>query len=124
MKILASAGDRPDAVPAPAADSEQLSRIRAMERALNEAAPAVAALLTALEEGEAVLPQLHALAVYCESPLWLQDHDADRAGRLPADLPRGVLSQDALYDLLCDSDRLLEALRRFEKKLEKAQKTS
>lgn len=124
MKIASSADGKAETGGLLTADSEQLARIRAMEQALNEAAPAAAALLAALEAYEAVLPQLRSLAAYCESPLWLQDHDADRAGRLPADLPRGVLSQDALYDLLCDSDRLRQELRRLEKKLEKEQTTS
>lgn len=124
MKIPSSAEGSAEARRLPAADSAQLARIRAMEQALNEAAPAVASLLTALEDCEAVLPQLRALAAYYESPLWLQDHDADRAGQLPADLPRGVLSQDALYDLLCDSSRLWQALFQLEKKLEKEHKPS
>lgn len=82
-------------------------RIRAMEEALLVSREAVAALQKALERYEAALPRLQALAAYYGSPLWLQDYDADRAGQLPADLPRGVLSQDAVYDLLCDNDRLL-----------------
>lgn len=87
--------------------NDPAGRIRAMEEALRVSCEAVAALQKALEQYEAALPRLQALAAYYESPQWLQDYDADRAGQLPADLPRGVLSQDAVYDLLCDNDRLL-----------------
>lgn len=90
----------------------QIERIRTMERALNEATEAVDALETALARYEAVLPQLDALNAYYQSPLWLADYDDDRAGRLPAELNRGVLSQDALYDLLCRRDELREKMRR------------
>ncbi|MBR6376765.1 MAG: DUF4298 domain-containing protein [Oscillospiraceae bacterium] len=44
-----------------------------------------------------VLAQLEA---YYSSGQWLEDYEADERGELPPDLKRGVLSQDALYDLL------------------------
>ena len=37
-----------------------------------------------------------ALKEYYESGLWLSDYEADERGELPADLKRGVLSQDGL----------------------------
>ena len=42
---------------------------------------------------------------YYTSGSWREDYEADERGELPPDLKRGVLSQDALYDLLgekCD----------------------
>ena len=45
---------------------------------------------------------LRTLTDYYESPLWLDDYTADERGELPPDLIRGVLSQDALYDLLTE----------------------
>ncbi len=42
------------------------------------------------------------LSDYYESGEWLHDYEADGQGLLPSDLKRGVLSQDGLYDLLCD----------------------
>lgn len=92
-------------------NNEQIERIRAMEQALNEAAPAVERLLAALESYKAVLPQLKALAEYYQSPLWMQDYDADQAGLLPLQLCRGVLTEDALWDLLGDNDRLREEVK-------------
>ena len=43
-----------------------------------------------------------ALQSYYESPLWKQDFLDDEAGLLPRDLPRGVLSEDGLYNLLTE----------------------
>ena len=41
-----------------------------------------------------------ALREYMDSGLWLSDYEADERGELPAELKRGVLSQDGLYELL------------------------
>ena len=47
------------------------------------------------------------LADYQSSGLWLSDYEADENSELPKDLKRGVLSQDGLYNLLCENKRLL-----------------
>ena len=46
--------------------------------------------------------KLHLLDAYYTSGQWREDYEADERGELPPDLKRGVLSQDALYDLLED----------------------
>ena len=43
---------------------------------------------------------LRLLDAYYTSGEWREDYEADERGDLPPDLKRGVLSQDALYDLL------------------------
>lgn len=45
---------------------------------------------------------LHRLANYCDRGQWLRDYAADEQGLLPPWLKRGVLSEDGLYNLLCD----------------------
>ena len=42
------------------------------------------------------------LAAYYASSEWKRDFADDEAGLLPADLKRGVLSEDGLYDLLAE----------------------
>lgn len=44
------------------------------------------------------------LTAYMESGKWMDDYELDRAGLLPKELKRGVLSQDGLYNLLTDWD--------------------
>ena len=44
--------------------------------------------------------KLRLLEVYYTSGEWREDYEADEREELPPDLKRGVLSQDALYDLL------------------------
>lgn len=46
-----------------------------------------------------------ALSEYMDSRQWLADYEADERGELPRDMKRGVLSQDALHDLVCDWER-------------------
>ena len=44
--------------------------------------------------------KLRLLDAYYTSGKWREDYEADERGELPPDLKRGILSQDALYDLL------------------------
>ena len=46
------------------------------------------------------LEKLRLLDAYYTSGEWREDYEADERDELPPDLKRGVLSQDALYDLL------------------------
>ena len=91
-----------------AEDRTRIDRISEMEQYLDDATTALRELDSALEGYEAALPELRALAAYYDSGDWRRDYEADEAGLLPQGLKRGVLSQDALYDLLTDH----EALRR------------
>lgn len=76
-------------------------RITRMEAAFDRARAALSA-------GQTTSADFPLLAAYMSSGDWLRDYEADEAGLLPRDLKRGVLSQDALYDLLAG----WEALRR------------
>ena len=48
--------------------------------------------------------KLRRLEAYYTSGEWREDYEADERGELPPGLKRGVLSQDALYDLLEEID--------------------
>ena len=78
----------------------QIERIAHMEEILNEASEAASTLLSALERYQALKPRIAELEAYYTSPQWMLDYEDDCAGRLPDSLPRGVLSEDAVYDLL------------------------
>lgn len=92
-------------------NAEQIQRIAAMERTLEETSQAIENLSAALEAYAAVQQQLKELAEYYESERWIQDYDDDCAGRLPKELKRGVLSQDTVYNLLAENDCIKAALR-------------
>ena len=80
----------------------RLSRITEMEAAFDRAAAALAA-----KKPDA--PEFPLLAAYMDSGDWRADYEADEQGRIPKGMKRGVLSQDGLYDLVCD----WEAARRI-----------
>jgi hypothetical protein len=82
-----------------------------METRFDRASGARANLAAALEAYDAVREDLEALRRYYEGGDWRRDFEADEAGRLPEGLKRGVLSEDGLYNLLCDSDALRGRLK-------------
>lgn len=92
----------------------QIERIRYMEKILDEAAEATQGLMAALERYQAIAPRIAELEAYYTGPQWKRDDEDDSAGRLPKDLKRGVLSEDAVYDLLCMQHELREACKRIE----------
>jgi hypothetical protein len=95
----------------------RVQRITRMEQALNEAAQAVSALDRAIEGYRGALERIGELRRYYESDEWMEDVKADEDGKLPENLPRGVLTEDAIYDLLTDQVRLREVFREMEQKV-------
>ena len=89
---------------------ERIARIQEMEEHMNRVAAAVDRAQTEPASLIAVQDSVRALVEYYESPLWRSDFEADEAGLLPKELRRGVLSEDALYDLLSDCAELLREL--------------
>ena len=93
-------------------NKKQLARIRLMERHLNRATAAVKRLEAAFDKWEDAQEAIAALEEYYGSDLWKQDLADDEAGRLPADLKRGVLSEDGIWNLLTDARDLTARLKR------------
>ena len=60
---------------------------------------------------DAIRDDIQTLSEYYEGSLWREDFEADEAGLLPQDLKRGVLSEDAVYDLLTEYDALKSRLQ-------------
>ena len=56
------------------------------------------------------MKQFKKLSDYYGSSRWMKDFEADEAGKLPRDLKRGVLSEDAVWDLLSENRELCERL--------------
>ena len=94
----------------------QTERIVYVEKILDEAASAVQNLSGALEKYQTLLPAVKELTAYYESPLLRQDFEDDCAGKLPKDLKRGVLSEDAVYNLLSDIQALHEQIKHLSSK--------
>lgn len=74
-----------------------------MEQHLDRASAAVMELSAALDKYVEAQEAIAALSEYYGSDDWKQDYADDEAGRLPAGLKRGVLSEDGIWNLLSDS---------------------
>lgn len=105
--------------------TDQIRRIAQMEAYLDEIAAAQKALDAAQAQYDAALARCSAaeakfaeLTDYYEGPLWRQDFEDDEAGKLPRDLKRGVLTEDAVYDLLAEDRRLTEQLEAHRRQLD------
>ena len=91
--------------------TEQIARIQQMERCLDRASQAVMRLSAALDEYADAQDALCQLSDYYGSDAWKHDFAADSRGLLPPDLKRGVLSEDAIWNLLEDVRELKEWMR-------------
>ena len=82
-----------------------------MEQRLDDASAAVLEFSAALDKYEAAQQAIAALSDYYGSDVWKQDFADDEDGRLPADLKRGVLSEDSIWNLLEDNRELISRMK-------------
>lgn len=85
----------------------QIERITYYEEILDKVEDASAKMDEALESFSQVQSLVKELDAYYGSEDWRKDFEDDEAGRLPTDLKRGVLSEDAAYDALTNHHQLL-----------------
>ena len=90
---------------------ENIDRIGQMEQRLDRALDAVREMEAAIEHYDAVQEDIRILNDYLGSDDWKADFAADEAGLLPADLKRGVLSEDGIWNLLEDWRELEERMK-------------
>lgn len=81
-------------------DQKAVERIREMEEILDRANRVIDEIESQITELEALRPYIQKLENYYTGKDWKNDFKLDEEGRLPSDLKRGVLSEDAVYDLL------------------------
>lgn len=92
--------------------SKQIRRIQEMEERLDQSREVIEKLSAALEEYETAQDDYYKLENYYSSTLWMSDYEDDEAGKIPADLKRGVLSEDAVYDLITEHRDLMTRMQR------------
>ncbi|MCR5418501.1 MAG: DUF4298 domain-containing protein [Lachnospiraceae bacterium] len=83
----------------------QIERIQLMEEKADRVREALGQLREAAELYRKILPDVKDLERYYQT-VWRDDFEDDEKGKLPPDLKRGILSEDALYDLLTDFDAI------------------
>lgn len=82
-------------------------RISSMEKIMEEMQGRVSQLRSSLDSFSEGQKRYARLIDYYGSSQWMKDYEADEAGKLPADLKRGVLSEDGVYDLILEYKELL-----------------
>lgn len=79
---------------------EDTERIREMERIFDETRQ----VYRSGKMDATLWENVCVLEAYMESGQWLRDYEREERGEWPSDMKRGVLSQDALYNLLTEID--------------------
>ena len=85
-----------------------IARIIEMEVLFDELLQAYDTMTPAELNAPAVQALIQSLHRYYSGGEWMNDHALDEADEIPKTLKRGVLSEDGLYNLLCDVEDALE----------------
>ena len=89
------------------AGESQIARIYRMGKIMDNSGKAVRDLQEALDRYVALEEEIRELELYYTGGQWQKDFADDEAGRLPRDLRRGVLSEDAVFDFLTLRDEVI-----------------
>lgn len=88
----------------------RIERIKRMESILDEANQVLDDYQEALDKLQGMQKKIGQLEAYYTGGQWQKDYEYDEKGKLPADLKRGVLSQDAVDDMLERNREVLEQM--------------
>lgn len=91
----------------------RIDRIKKMEAILDEANASLDELEAAVSRYASLQKKIKRLEDYYTDGQWRKDYEADEAGKLPKDLKRGVLSEDAVYDLLERNKEVYKLLKKL-----------
>lgn len=78
----------------------RLAHIAKMESILNNANDLMIEMQNIQEKWRTLQPEIQQLIAYYQSEKWQQDYIADEQGLIPTNMPRGVLGQDYIYDMI------------------------
>ncbi|WP_026506792.1 DUF4298 domain-containing protein [Butyrivibrio sp. MC2013] len=92
--------------------SKNFKRISDMEKLYDDVLQAQDSLYKAIEYYKGLQPGVKKLERYYSGRQWKDDFAADEIGEIPADIKRGVLSEDGLYDLLENDREIMNMLGR------------
>ena len=90
---------------------DAICRVKEMESRFEQLSQVVSELSAALDKYADAGESLKALDAYYGSDEWKSDFTADEKGLFPKELKRGVLSEDAVWNLLSDYRELNERMQ-------------
>lgn len=88
-----------------------ICRVKEMESRFEQVAQAVSELSAALDKYTDAGESLRILDAYYGSDEWKSDYAADEKGLFPKNLKRGVLSEDAVWNVLSDCRELNDRMQ-------------
>ena len=92
-------------------DAKRIAKIEKLENDFDLVRSVADDLDGALYDFAAVQRRIERLFQYQESGEWQKDFEADEKGELPKNMKRGILSEDALDELLTDVTILRERMK-------------
>ena len=81
---------------------QTILRIEKMEEIFDHLQKLVLENPKVIQQDASVKEMLEILIEYYDSKQWMRDYEMDERGELPANLKRGVLSQDGVYNFLTE----------------------
>jgi hypothetical protein len=86
----------------------QIERILSYEKKFDKVQAAINNFNEAMKELTSLQETVQELDTYYKGDLWKKDFLDDENGKFPADLKRGILSDDGFFNLLDDYHELLK----------------
>ena len=81
---------------------QTILRIEKMEKIFDHLQKLVLENPKVIQQDASVKEMLEILVEYYDSKQWMREYEMDERGELPANLKRGVLSQDGVYNFLTE----------------------
>ena len=89
---------------------KDFKHITALEEIFDKILQTQSAFEKAIEEYRELQPEIEKLKAYYSSKQWKDDFVSDERGEIPADVKRGVLSEDGIYNMLERNREIMEMI--------------
>ena len=87
---------------------EDFKHISEKEEIFDKVLQTQSAFAKAIEEYRELQPEIEKLEAYYSGKQWKEDFAMDERGEIPADVKRGVLSEDGIYNVLERNREIME----------------
>ena len=92
---------------------KQQIRIDKYEKILDKSNKIISELTILLDEYRNVQPELSALAKYYGSRTWMRDFTDYEQNKLPKNIKAGILSEDAIYNILDNNREIAKDMQKI-----------
>ena len=89
---------------------KDFNHLSEMEEIFDKVLQTQSAFEKAIEEYRELQSEIGKLEEYYSSEQWKEDFAADERGEIPADVKRGVLSEDGIYNMLERNKEILDMI--------------